>query len=149
MPDTNEPKIEAWINHLSKTVGKVDQETYFIGHSIGCQTILRFLEELPANRKVSKVIMVAPWLKLTNLSGDEAWEIAKPWLETPIDFEKVKTKAKEFICIYSDNDKWVPLFENKKFFEEKLQAQSVVEQGKGHFTDSDEIKELPLLLKFF
>src|SRR3989344_3577618 len=45
MPNTSEPKINAWVSYLKKVVGKLDEETYFIGHSIGCQTIMRFLEK--------------------------------------------------------------------------------------------------------
>src|SRR3989338_6493172 len=52
MPESAEPKIETWVSHLSKAVGDVDENTYFVGHSIGCQTILRFLESLPADKKV-------------------------------------------------------------------------------------------------
>ncbi len=46
MPNTSEPDINAWVLHLKKVVGKLNGETYFIGHSIGCQTIMRFLEKV-------------------------------------------------------------------------------------------------------
>lgn len=147
MPDADRPKIASWVEKLKKAVGEVRENDIFIGHSIGCQTILRFLESLPLNKKVGKVIMLTPWVKLINLSGDTEWRIAGPWLETPIDFEKVKTKVKFFVAIFSDNDKWVPLEENRKFFEEKLSPQIIVEHAKGHLTQDDGIKELPVLLK--
>ena len=36
MPDTEHPVIEKWVSHLKSVVGTVDENTYFIGHSIGC-----------------------------------------------------------------------------------------------------------------
>jgi len=42
MPNPKQPSIEEWTRFMKKNV-KIDADTYFIGHSIGCQTILRFL----------------------------------------------------------------------------------------------------------
>ena len=88
MSEPAEPKIEAWVSRLSRIIGVVDENTYFIGHSIGCQTILRCLEKLPDNAKVGGAVFVASWFTLTNVDTDEEKETARPWLETPIDFEK-------------------------------------------------------------
>ena len=147
MPETDHPKIEAWVPYLSKVVDHPDEETILIGHSMGCQTILHYLETLSENQKVGKVILVAgfgPYL--TGLTADEE-QIAKPWVETPIDFDKVKTKASEFIAIFSDNDPYVPLEENSRLFKEKLGAKIIVEHNKGHLSGDDGILELPVLLE--
>ena len=146
MPESAEPKIEARVSHLSKIVGDVDENTYFVGHSIGCQTILRYLESLPADKKVGGVAFVAGWFTLMNLKTDEEKEIAKPWLETPIDFEKVKQHTKKFFAVFSDNDDVVQQ-ENKKLFEEQLSAKTAIEHDKGHFSGGDEVKELPVILE--
>ena len=47
MPHPRMPTIEDWVSHLSATVGKPDENTYLIGHSMGCQAIARYLERLP------------------------------------------------------------------------------------------------------
>ena len=88
MPDTDYPRIEAWVGHLAKIIGEVDTEYVLIGHSIGCQTILRYLETLPPDKTVAQVILVAPWLGLTpeTLDENESEEIARPWIDTPIHF---------------------------------------------------------------
>ena len=64
MPDTNKPKIETWVPYLKKICKNVDKETYFIGHSVGCQTILRYLEGLEKNKEAGGAIFVAPWMHL-------------------------------------------------------------------------------------
>ncbi len=146
MPEPAEPKIEAWVSRLSKVVSDVDENTYFVGHSIGCQTILRYLERLPADNKVGGAYFVAPWFTLMNLKTNEEKEIARPWLETSIDFEKVKQHTKTFFAVFSDDDEVVPQ-ENKKLFEEWLNAKTVIEHAKGHFSGSDGVKELPIILE--
>ncbi len=52
MPNTAEPKIETWVPFLEKLVGKPDKDTYLVGHSIGCQTILRYLDGLKEGEQV-------------------------------------------------------------------------------------------------
>lgn len=145
MPEPAEPKIEDWVSYLAKIVGDVDKNTFFVGHSIGCQTILRYLESLPADKKVGGVVFVAGWFTLMNLKTDEEKEIAQPWLETPIDFEKIKQHTKKFFVLFSDNDEVVPK-NNKELFEQNLGAKTAVEHNKGHFSGADEVKELPIVL---
>ena len=146
MPKPAEPKIDAWVSHLSKIVGDVDENTFFVGHCIGCQTILRYLESLPADKKVCGAVFVAGWFTLMNLKTDEEKEIAQPWLENPIDFEKVKQHTKKFFAVFSDDDEVVPQ-NNKELFEQRLGAKTAIEHGKGHFSGSDGVKELPGVLE--
>jgi predicted alpha/beta hydrolase family esterase len=147
MPDTEEPKIKRWVNHLEKTVGLPDENTFFIGHSIGCQTILRYLNKLPADTKIGGAVFVAGWFSLRNLETDEEWKIAEPWIETPINLEKIKSQLNKRTAIFSDNDPFVPLEENRKIFAEKLGAKVIIEHNKGHFSGEDGIKELPIILE--
>jgi predicted alpha/beta hydrolase family esterase len=145
MPDTNNPQIDKWIDCLQKIVGSFDQDVYFVGHSIGCQAILRFLE-ISENEKSGGVIMVAPWIKLFELETAEENKIAARWEKSPIDFEKVKNKAERFFAIFSDNDPCVPLEGNIETFREKLGAEIIIEKNKRHFAGDDGICELPVVL---
>lgn len=135
LPDTDNPKIEKWVPYLTQVMGEVRDSDVLIGHSMGCQTILRFLEALPKGKKLDKVILVAGFGSYLKGLTKEEWQIAQPWIDTPLDLDKVKAHAKSFIAIFSDNDPFVPLKENKKLFEEKLGAKVFVEHNKGHFND--------------
>lgn len=64
MPDTANPKIKKWVSELEKQVSELDENTYFVGHSIGCQTIMRYLEN-KETRKIGGILFVAPWLNFT------------------------------------------------------------------------------------
>ena len=146
MPDTENPKIETWIKYLENNIQNPDEETILIGHSIGCQTILRYLEKIPESIKVRKVILVAPWHTLINLEKEEL-PIAKPWVETPIDEKKVLNHiCEKIVAIFSDNDPVVPS-ENQKIFKEKYEAEIIIEHAGGHFSEDDGTTELPVVLK--
>jgi predicted alpha/beta hydrolase family esterase len=144
MPETDAPKIEKWVPFLANLVKTADRNTYFVGHSIGCQTILRYLETVKG--KVGGAVFVAGWLTLTGLETKEEKEIARPWLDRPIDFEKVRKTSKNFVAIFSDNDPYVPL-ENTELFRETLGAKVVIEKNKGHFTRSEDVLVVPTVLK--
>ncbi len=146
MPETEEPRIETWVPYLAQLVGKPDENTFFVGHSIGCQAILRYLEYLPEGEKIGGAVFVAGWFSLASLGTDEETETARPWLETPIDFQKINQRIKKLIVIFSDNDPFVPA-ENRKIFEQKLNAKVIIEHKKGHFSGADKIIELPAALE--
>ena len=141
MPNPDYPKINAWINYLKKQVKNPDKNTYFIGHSIGCQTILRYLEKL--DKKIGGCVFVAGWfnLKLYNLETHEEVKTVEPWIKTPINFNKVKKLINKNVAIFSDNDPFVNLNE-KNTFKKKLGSRIIIHHNKGHFMPQN-IKNLP------
>jgi len=144
MPNTDKPKINEWIGKLKEI--NPSKSTVVVGHSIGCQTILRYLEK--QNKIFNKVILVAPWVTIKEENADEAepWEIAKPWVETPIGFSKIKNKSKEFVIIYSEND-LAGVKEDILDLKNKLNAKIVNLGKKGHICQGDGVTQLPELIK--
>ena len=69
MPNSKHPQIEEWVKFLEEKINldEIKEEIYFIGHSIGAQTIMRFLEKLHKHKKIKGCVFVAPWLNLINL----------------------------------------------------------------------------------
>jgi len=162
MPDTENPKIDRWVAKLKSVVGKLDENTFFIGHSVGCQTILRYLEsenkmgktrndkKINDAKKIGGILFVAPWLTLSPAVMDSKKEskIAKPWLSKKIDFSKTTSTTKNITAIFSRRDPYVPL-ENVKLFKELLNAKTLIEKNKGHFDDDSETEKVPVILKYF
>lgn len=147
MPDPDAPVIATWVEKVASVAENLDIETVFIGHSVGCQTILRYLETIPEMVKVGKIILIAPWITSINLDPDESPSIARPWIETPIDYEKVLSHTNDITCFLSTDDPYVAFEENKKFCEEKLHAKTIVLENKGHFSEGEgNAKDLPELL---
>lgn len=137
MPTPLNPKIKKWTSYLSSVIKNVDEDTYFIGHSIGCQAILRYIEQLPADKKVGGILLVAPFLEL----DEDAKKVLRPWIETPIDFRKIKKQVKNIAAIFSDDDPLIPI-SNKKLFEKKLGAKTTVVHEYDHFVTFKEMPEL-------
>ncbi len=133
MPDTDVPVIEKWVDKLKEAVGTPDSEIYFIGHSIGCQTILRYLETI--DTKVGGALFVAGWFNLENLEDDEVAEIARPWIEISIDIEKIKRVLPKSILLISKDDPYGAFQENVDKFSQFVTHTSVFEHA-GHFTES-------------
>lgn len=144
MPDTENPKIDSWVNHLKETVKEINKDTYFIGHSIGCQTIMRFLES--QNEKIGGAVFVAGWFKLYDLENEEVDKIAHPWLNKTINLKKVNENMNKLTVILSDNDPYNGVKENSKIFKERLNAKVIIEKNKGHY---DKVNELKIALKEF
>ena len=140
MPHPDEPTIHDWVQALADVIGTPDRETNLVGHSVGCQTIMRYLASL-ASPSVGRLVFVAPWFGLVNLEPGEE-PIAKAWLETPIDTDDVRKSAAGILAIFSDDDPVVPLT-NVDVFRERLGAQTVVLHGKGHFSADSGVTELP------
>lgn len=145
MPNSTHPKIEDWVGFLEEKIpsDEIDEETYFIGHSIGCQTIIRFLEKLHKHKKVGGCVFIAGWFKLINLEPEEL-QIAHPWEDQPIDFGRVLDHCNNFLAIFSNDDTHVHLDEAEKF-KNKLGAKVVIKKNMGHF---DNIEKIPEILDF-
>lgn len=146
MPNTNSHKIEEWVSTLNSKVEKLDKNTYFIGHSIGCQTIMRYLETKDIT-KIGGILFVAPWIDLLPkaIEDEESYNIAQPWLNNLINFEKIKQFTNNISCIFSNDDYFVPL-EQEKEFRNKLNAKTIIVNNKGHISQDDNIYELEEIL---
>lgn len=147
MPDSEKPNMHAWMAALTKASGKVDENTFFVGHSIGCQTILRYLAMNPSQGVAGGVVLVAPWttLKPESLSSQEEKNIARPWIEMPIPWELAKKHSKKFVCFFSDNDEFV-FVEDAVHFEQKLKAEIIIEHEMGHYSAGENVKRVPSVL---
>jgi len=141
MPNPEEPDIDAWVSKLEEIVVAPDKDTILVGHSIGCQTILRYLEKLHSASKIGGVVFIAPWLTLSNLESEEEWRVAGPWLNTPIKETDIIKHSPKITAIFSDNDPYVP-GENIEMFKKRFNAEIVVEREKGHFTADDGVEKL-------
>lgn len=152
LPEADNPRIFNWVPALANAVGTPNSQTFFVGHSMGCQTIARYLETLADDVKVGGAVFVAGFFKrLTGLEDDpEVQETNKHWLKTPINFKKVESHLIKSVAIFSDNDPWVPL-DNQNDFKEKLGSKIIIEHEMGHFSASDyfkkKITEAPVILK--
>lgn len=146
MPDTDHPRMDAWLAKLQETVGTPDEQCFFVGHSLGVITILRYFEVLEKRHKVGGAVLVAGFTDLSiNVTEEDTSELAS-FFQTPLDFEKVKSHCQTFVAIHSDNDPYVSLSYGD-ILRDKLSAQLIVKHNMRHFSGSDGITELPIALE--
>ncbi|MFA5031048.1 MAG: alpha/beta hydrolase [Patescibacteria group bacterium] len=145
MPDEEHPRIDLWVGFLDGMVIEPDENTFFIGHSIGCQTIMRYIQILPEGVKIGAALFVAGWFNLEHLSSADEERIARPWLTQPIHDEKFQSHVKKTAAVISENDPFGCSKENIERFK-KLGTKITTIKNGGHL---DSQKELPELLTIF
>ncbi len=142
MPDTENPKIGAWVGLLRDLVANPDDDTYLVGHSLGCQAILRFLESLEGEIIVGGTLFVAGFVTIRKeaMIGDTK-AVLTPWVNSRIDLQKARVHSKMFVSIFSENDPYIPLSDSD-IFREGLGSKIIVIPKGGHLTGSDGYAEL-------
>lgn len=138
MPNPEAPKIDEWVPFIKNLVGEPDENTFFVGHSMGVQALLRYIAGI--DKMVGGAVAVAGFFKLKDLEGPEEESIAKPWLETPMDTEKIKNNCPAVTALFSDDDPFVGL-ENVEIFKDRLNAKVLTFEKKGHFSEEQGVSE--------
>ncbi len=139
MPNTLAPQFSKWLPHLQQLVGDVDEETYFVGHSLGCPTILRFLESLPEGKKVGGAVLVSGFAEPIHFRQLNSFTTGD-WND-----EKIRQAAGELVLINSDNDEHVPL-EMAERMRDRFDAKLIVLHNAGHINEKAGYTEVPFVL---
>src|SRR6185503_7133562 len=127
MPETDVPKLSLWLPKLQEVIGVPDEELFLIGHSIGTVTIMRYLESLPEDKKIGGVVLVAGFTESLGFQELENFFIK------PLHLERIKSKAKKFVLIQSDNDPFVPVQYGNRL-QKELNGELITKSGMGHFS---------------
>lgn len=139
MPNTEAPQFSEWLPHLEKVVGNADEDTYLVGHSLGCPTILRFLESMPKGKKVGGVVLVAGFAEPIHFDELDSFT-AHAWND-----EKIKQSTNKMVLINSDNDEHVPL-EMGERMRDRFGAELVVLNNAGHINEKSGHTTVPFVL---
>lgn len=146
LPNADYPIVKEWVSVLENSIDDPSEDLFLVGHSMGCQTIARYLEKLPEDKKVGGAIFVGGYFKrLTNLieNEPETWE---KWKNTPVDLVKVRMHLPKSVAIFSDDDPYVPS-DNIVDFKDRLKSEIIMVRGMKHFTQDDGFYELPIVLE--
>lgn len=141
MPNTDHPEESEWVAELRSTIGETGgDDIYLIGHSLGCITILKYLETLRDDQKIKACVFVAGFTRrFRGYSGGH-----ESFFTKALDMEHIKTRVDTIIAIQSEDDSNVG-FEELKEFEDKLGARTIAVTGMGHFGSADGVFEVPLV----
>lgn len=140
MPNTKNPQLSEWLPYLQQQVGMPDEDTYFVGHSLGCITILKYIESLPKNVKVGGAILVAGFTSPIHFNELDNF------FQTPLNDEKINKSVLKIININSDNDNHVS-FKQAEEIKKRFNSELVTVHNGGHLNDKAGYEEFPLLLE--
>lgn len=146
MPEPQQPRLDTWVPALTRELGTAPAPgTVLLGHSVGCQSVLRYLETLPPGSSVEGVLLVAGWWNV-----DKPWDSLRPWIDTPLDLARVRAASRRFVVLLSDNDPFTSDFEdNGRQWKERLGAEVVLVPGARHFNAAQEPAVLDALRQHF
>ncbi|MBD1229364.1 serine hydrolase family protein [Xenorhabdus griffiniae] len=132
MPDTSSPKPEAWAKMLMDVVSKADKDSIFVGHSLGCITLLRHLESIRSQHlHIGGYILV---------SGFDSPQITLPELNSfvvePLDYAFLREITEHRFSLISSNDEIVSP-QSSLALAHSLQTELINIDNGGHFLDRD------------
>lgn len=139
MPNPILPILDEWLGTIKDIVGDVDENTYFLGHSLGCITIANFLDGLDSNKKIGGAVFVAGFCRMTQVP------FISQFCDCDINWPKLREMTKKYTLILSTTDHIVPMYLGKEFAS-KLDADVIIEKDKGHFTHYAGVFRLPSAL---
>ncbi len=141
-PTPEGQNLENWLNVFEEFEGQVNEETVFVGHSLGPVFVLNVLEKLDS--PVKAAFFVAGFVG--NLGNAEFDEINATFADRMFDWEKIKENCGKFFVFYSDNDPYVS-GEKAKELARNLGVEAELVQGAGHFNENSGYTKFELLLE--
>ncbi|MFO0726670.1 MAG: alpha/beta hydrolase [Myxococcota bacterium] len=143
MPRPERAEISAWNAEISRVIGPERDlsGTVFVGHSVGCQAILRALALSEWEAPAAGFLGVGAWWSI-----DEPWESIRPWLvmDYPIDRARLALKTSQ-ILLSNDDPYTRDYHANAERWRQHLGAEVWVEPGAGHFNAKAQPKVEALL----
>ncbi len=135
---------ESWNTILMSyfKIGYITEETTFITHSLGGIFLLKFLIENKI--KVKKIITVAGF---NNIQFDKDNSLYDSFYMLDEKLTKICELCDEIVCIYSDNDPYIPM-EKAEFFADRIKGKKVLINNAGHFNEKYGYKEFKEILEY-
>jgi uncharacterized protein len=150
MPNTHFPRLDNWLNKIDEVVDAVDEQTFFIGHSLGTFTILKYLESLEDDQKIGGIILVSGFSDVDFLKNNVPSKILQQVLKDStlkeIDFKKIKKICDKVILFHSDNDAMVPIFQGEMLHAQLGGKFHIISNG-GHLNEGTGKNQFPELIK--
>ncbi|MCF2874069.1 MULTISPECIES: RBBP9/YdeN family alpha/beta hydrolase [unclassified Tenacibaculum] len=138
MPNSKEPKFKEWANHMEKMIINDSENTIFIGHSLGCVTVLNYLNS-NKQKNIKGLFLISGFVDETPIP--ELEEFIQPTL----DYQYIINSTKNRIAISAKDDDIIP-FQYSKRMANKLDAKFILLNEGKHFIDRDNFLDFPFLV---
>jgi predicted alpha/beta hydrolase family esterase len=141
----NPPDLQDTFSFLEKELLDVTDTDVLMGHSVGCQLLLRFFSRPETVvRARPRLVCVAGWIAV-----DKSWGTLGPFLKDDADWHLVKRHVRGITLVISDNDRFTADYRaNIAAWEKRFGSSfvaSVIVPGKDHF-DAARADELCVII---
>ncbi|MBI2550302.1 serine hydrolase family protein [Candidatus Woesearchaeota archaeon] len=120
--------LENWMREFEPYWEFVNEETIFVGRSIGPAFILRLLERTDV--KVKAAFLIAGFC--SDIDLDEFKPLTYSFIKKPFNWQKIRKNCGRFFVYNSDNDPYVPL-ERGEELANNLGTELALVKGAEHF----------------
>ena len=130
-PTADRPAPAATVASLAATVGPPERlgGTVLVGHSVGCQAVVRYLLTLGRGVPRPPVLLVAGWWLL----DDAGWPPFGAWLEPPPGLAELPRRASELRVLLSPDDGFTSDQDANGRRWREVGAEIVLTEPSGHF----------------
>lgn len=133
LPERDAPRIEPCIEAIASAVSDDAMPgTLLIGHSVGCQAMVRFLATRTEGIRAAGLLCVAGWWAV-----DAPWPSIVPWIETPVDADAARAAAGPVTVLLGGGD---PFTSDQKAngarWRARLGAEVIHVAGAKHFNET-------------
>ncbi len=126
-PNSDFPNLTKWLGEFEKYRKYVDEETIFIGHSLGSSFILHVLQTV--DKPIKAAFFVAGFV---GPIGDEFDRYIGDISIRSFDWKRIRQKCKKFVIFASDNDPYVPMKKTKELYELLPNSELIIIKGAAH-----------------
>ena len=137
LPDWSAATINRSVDELDRQIPHLDEGTFLVGHSIGCQALLHYLTARIARGdtfRVGGLLAVAGWFTV-----DAPWPGIEPWLENDrLLYPELTERIRYRKVLLSDNDPYTRDHRsNAAAWRDRLNAAVTLVPGRAHFNGAE------------
>jgi predicted alpha/beta hydrolase family esterase len=137
MPNSNAPRFNEWLEHLENKIVNYNENSIFIGHSLGCVSILNYLNT--KQQKFKGLFLIS------GFSEESPIVELLDFIHTKINYDLIQRLVETRVSISAKDDDIIP-FEYSERLAQKLNTDFILLDNGKHFIDRDGIYELPELV---
>jgi len=143
-PAPDRPEIEACLEVCLEALAGLDlARTLLVGHSVGCQVLMRALARLPGDVRAPALLCIAGWWTV-----DQPWDTLRPWIETEFNHGRTAARCARIEVLLSDDDPFTrDAEETGRRFASALAAEVQIVPGRKHFNAPEEPAVLAAVLR--
>jgi predicted alpha/beta hydrolase family esterase len=137
MPNSSNPRPKEWLDTLAISIKSIDNNTYFVTHSLGSITLLKYLNQLNPLPIFGGFILVSGFSKPLSLLPS-----LNPFTEQDVEYNKIISATNSRAVIAAKDDYIVP-FQFSQNLSKQLDASFISVEKGGHFLGDDGYTAFP------